>query len=336
MILSLAAYILSFILFAAAPGFYLLFPALFFFSIGEAFRTGTHKAMIFQWLQKQGRTAEKTKVYGYTRSWSKKGSALSVVISTLIVFVSGGYRWIFILSIVPYLVGIWNMAHYPSYLNVKKETEGSVLKKVFGHLFSTLRNVLKNGALKKLIVESTGFEGAFRVSRDFLQPVIKAQALVLGAAIALPERERTAILVGAVYFLLHMLSSSASKKAHLVDERAGKQATAKLTLLASALLLVSAAGLYFDIYALPIAGFVLFYVVHNIWRPLQVSHYDDHARAEEQATVLSVESQSKSVGILVLSPLAGYIADTAGIHGSLAMTGSVLFLLWIYSSLRKV
>jgi len=58
-----------------------LFAAMFFFAIGEAFRTGTHKAMIFTWLRNRNRTDEKTEVYGYTRSWSKLGSAVSVVLS---------------------------------------------------------------------------------------------------------------------------------------------------------------------------------------------------------------------------------------------------------------
>ncbi len=76
MILSMIAYIVSFAVFAVSGSLWLLIPAMFFFALGEAFRTGTHKAMIFEWLRSQNRTNEKTKVYGYTRSWSKIGSAL--------------------------------------------------------------------------------------------------------------------------------------------------------------------------------------------------------------------------------------------------------------------
>ena len=79
MISSMLAYIFSFTVFGFSEMFWLLFVAMFFFAIGEAFRTGTHKAMIFEWLRLENRTTEKTKVYGYTRSWSKIGSAVSVV-----------------------------------------------------------------------------------------------------------------------------------------------------------------------------------------------------------------------------------------------------------------
>ena len=81
MVASFASYIVSFLIFGAATGAPALFLAMFFFGVGETFRTGTHKAMIFAWLRLQGRTDEKTRFYGYTRSWSKFGSAVSVVLA---------------------------------------------------------------------------------------------------------------------------------------------------------------------------------------------------------------------------------------------------------------
>jgi len=90
MITSFAAYIVSFLLFGLASSLLALFAAMFFFGIGEAFRTGTHKAMIFAWLRSQGREKERTAVYGRTRSWSKLGSALSVVLAAVFVFALDG------------------------------------------------------------------------------------------------------------------------------------------------------------------------------------------------------------------------------------------------------
>ena len=67
MILSFVAYIISFVIFGAARNVALLLLGMAFFAVGEAFRTGTHKAMIFTWLRNRGRADEKTRVYGYTR-----------------------------------------------------------------------------------------------------------------------------------------------------------------------------------------------------------------------------------------------------------------------------
>ena len=117
MMVSFASYIVSFAIFGAAEGAPALFLAMFFFGVGETFRTGTHKAMIFAWLRLEGRTGEKTKFYGYTRSWSKFGSAVSVVLAAVFVVVSDSYAYVFYLAIIPYVLGIVNFLGYPRALD---------------------------------------------------------------------------------------------------------------------------------------------------------------------------------------------------------------------------
>lgn len=95
MIFSFCAYIASFVIFAVSESLFPLFAAMFFYGLGDAFRSGTHKAMIFDWLRLQGRSDEKTKIYGFTRSWSQMGSAVSVLIAGALVFYSGNFVDIF-------------------------------------------------------------------------------------------------------------------------------------------------------------------------------------------------------------------------------------------------
>ncbi|PCJ64676.1 MAG: MFS transporter, partial [Candidatus Hydrogenedentota bacterium] len=56
MMVSFGAYIAAFLVFATSASLPLLFVAMFLFAMGEAFRTGTHKAIIFDWLAQEGRT----------------------------------------------------------------------------------------------------------------------------------------------------------------------------------------------------------------------------------------------------------------------------------------
>ncbi|NNE08969.1 MAG: MFS transporter, partial [Gemmatimonadetes bacterium] len=86
MMLSFLSYIASFALFGIFDSLAALYAAMLLFAIGEAFRTGTHKAMIFDYLAAHDLSSLKTRVYGVTRSWSKNGSALSVVLSTALLF----------------------------------------------------------------------------------------------------------------------------------------------------------------------------------------------------------------------------------------------------------
>ena len=101
MIVSFVSYIIAFLAFGLSQVYWNFFIAMFFFAIGEAFRTGTHKAIIFTWLRMENKVDEKTKVYGYTRSWSKIGSAVSIIFAVLLVFYTSNYSYVFFLSIVP-------------------------------------------------------------------------------------------------------------------------------------------------------------------------------------------------------------------------------------------
>lgn len=335
MMVSLVSYIVSFVIFAVSDSYPPLFAAVFFYSIGDAFRTGTHKAMIFDWLRLNGRLSEKTKVYGFTRSWSKYGSALSVVISTIIVIFSNDYRWIFICSIIPYISGIWNMACYPEYLNKKLDDKLNIAL-IFKHTFSSLKTTFKNMYLRKLVVQSMGFEGVFEVTKDYLQPIIKAQALVLVVYFAFPEKESTAVIIGAVYFILHITSAYASRQAHVFAGRFKTEQGAIITMIFTGfiLALLSSIGIYTKIFIIAIISYILYYLIQNLWRPILVAQYDDYAESSEQATILSIESQTKTVGITIIAPAAGYLADTWGIQSSLLMLSLFLLMLGFYS-LRK-
>lgn len=335
MIVSLVSYIFAFAIFAFSHSYPPLFAAVFFYSIGEAFRTGTHKAMIFDWLRKNNRMDEKTKVYGFTRSWSKYGSAISVVISTVIIIFSADYRWIFIFSIIPYIAGVWNIACYPSYLDNRQEQKMSI-KQIFLHTFRSIKKTFMDSRIRILVVQSMGFEGVFEVIKDYLQPVLKAQALVLAAVFLLPEKEMTAVVVGAVYFILHIVSAEASRKAHLFQERFKSEQSAITAMIFTGFILAffSSAGIYFRFFIIAIIAYIVYYIIQNFWRPILVAQYDDLAESSEQATILSIESQTKTVGITILAPAAGYLADSYGIESSLLLLGGVMFLLWIYSIRR--
>lgn len=329
---SLAGYIIAFAIFAFSHGYAPLFIALFFYSIGDAFRTGTHKAMIFDWLRMNNRLSEKTRVYGYTRSWSKYGSAISVIIAPVIVIFSKDYRWIFIFSIIPYIIGVWNIASYPAYLNKKLDNKLNI-GLIFSHTIGSIKSSFVNIHLRKLIVQSLGFEGVFEVTKDYLQPILKAQAMVFVVYFAFPEKESTAIIVGVVYFILHMISATASRRAHIFAGRFKTEQGAIVAMIFAGFVLafLSSIGIYVKLFVMAIISYILFYVIQNLWRPILVAQYDDYAESSEQATILSIESQTKTVGITIIAPIAGYLADHYGIQSSLLMLSFILLLLGFYS-----
>ncbi|MCP4120396.1 MAG: MFS transporter [Bacteroidetes bacterium] len=297
----------------------LLFASMIFYAVGDAFRTGTHKAMIFTWLRINGRMDEKTKVYGYTRSWSKIGSAVSVILACVFVFYTENYLYIFFFSIIPYGLNIINFTGYPKELD--GEHAGSLhTGLVWQHLKDSFQIVLKRASLRRLILESMGFEGFFKSTKDYLQPILKQAALPVIALFfsgwVLTEEQQSVILIGPVYFFLFVMSAIASRKSHKLVKKHGDEDQAARRIWLYLLIIMAALipSMYFKVYWAMIAGFILLYILQNLWRPVLISRFDEHSNEAQGATMLSVESQSKSIATMVIAPLLGAAIDLAQKH----------------------
>jgi MFS family permease len=313
MIASFAFYIAAFSALAFTDSYWALFPAMSLFAAGEAFREGTHKAMIFDWLTRLGRGGEKTRVYGITRSWSKLGSALNAII-----IATRQYRWVFLLSVVPFALNIVNLFTYPKYLDGEPRSGRSV-RDILRMLWAGLRLIVVKKQLRSLVVESMCFEGVYEAARSYLQPLLKAVAVAALAALAIQADKQEmiglAVLTAAVGVPLSLLSSLASRHSHRASASCGgdDRLAFRLWVLGLVLYLLTGAALALGAVGgtaamtVAILGFVAMTVIQNIWRPTLVSRYYCHAETGSAATTLSVESMAKSVTVVVAAPLLGWL-----------------------------
>jgi len=333
LIFAFMAYIFSFLIFTYSSSIFLLYLAMFLFGVGESFRSGTHKAMIFDYLRSHNRLSDKTLVYGLTRSWSQRGSAVSVLVGASIVFWGAGYKNIFIYSIIPYLIGIINIALYPSYLDQKNET-GTTIKEIFKHLIKTTKKCWHSIGLRHLILQSTLYEGQFRSVKDYLQILISLMAASLPFFLTIESERKTAIFIGIIYFVLYLLSSYASKYSHKVLKYYGSEEKSirKIMLITGFLLLLSTIAVFTSHLWAAIICFILIFNLQNVIRPIMTASYDDLSTSQEQATILSVESQANSVGIFIMAPMLGYLADHYSIAFAFLFCSLILFS---YLILRK-
>ncbi|MCH2345578.1 MAG: MFS transporter [Pseudomonadales bacterium] len=315
MILSFGAYIVAFTTLGYASDMNLLYLGMLFFGVGEAFRSGTHKAMIFAWLRSQDREDERVKIYGYTRSWSKYGSAVSVALAAPIVLFTDSYEWIFLAAIVPYALNIVNFLGYPKDLD---EAAGVVsMAEVVRHAGRTVSDSVRRPRLRRLFFESMGFDGVFAATKDYLQPILAALALTLAVSwISLEdwsETQQAALLVGPVYIVLHLLSGAASKRSHLVSDRAGNEDRAARWLWGISVLVFAGLTIsgFTGLLVGAVVAFVALNVLHNLWRPVLISRFDTHGSAIQGASLLSVESQARRVATMIMAPILGYGVDAA-------------------------
>ena len=315
MILSFGAYIVAFTTFGYASDMNLLYLGMLFFGVGEAFRSGTHKAMIFAWLRSQDREDERVKIYGYTRSWSKYGSAVSVALAAPIVLFTDSYEWIFLAAIVPYALNIVNFLGYPQDLD---EAAGVVsMAEVVRHAGRTVSDSVRRPRLRRLFFESMGFDGVFAATKDYLQPILAALALTLAVSwVSLEdwsETQQAALLVGPVYIVLHLLSGAASRRSHQISDRAGSEDRVARWLWGISVLVFAGLTIsgFTGLLVGAVVAFVALNVLHNLWRPVLISRFDTHGSAIQGASLLSVESQARRVATMIMAPILGYGVDAA-------------------------
>jgi MFS family permease len=318
MVASFAVYLVSFGLFATGEGFWQFALAMVLYAGGDAFRTGTHKAMIFTWLRHENRLDEKTKVYGITRSWSKIGAAVSLVPATACVFWLRDYSFVFYLAMIPYLLGIINFLFYPAWLDGPRQKTGP--GEVLRHLRGTLRLILAENRLRRLILESMTYEGMFKAGKDYLQPIVKQAALALPILVALEAESRTALLIGAVYFVVNLVSAFGSRRSHrFVLKYGGEDAGLRVVWKASFwAYLVLVPLLYFGWEIAAIGAFLLLFLLQNLFRPMQISRFETYSDETRGATILSVESQAKTAATMVIAPVLGAVVDLVGSRGTAA------------------
>jgi len=329
MLFSFSSYLVSFGLFYTFHSFWVYALAMVAFAFGETFRSGTHKAMILEYLRMKGIEEEKVSYYGHTRAASQFGSAIASLIAAALVFYSGNFRIVFLASTVPYVIELFLIASYPKELDGKADQKREGLSRIFATGKEFL-SVLKSPLLLRGLFSSASFDAAFKATKDYLQPILKTQALAIPILLSLSGERRVAILVGSLYFLIYITTSFASSRAGAVEGRSRSLSSAvNLTYLIGLGLLAMAGGAAWGgIPGIAIAAYLGVYALQNVRRPLVVGYLSERMPHRTMATGLSVESQLKTILMAGLAPLIGFLADRFGVGPAvavIALAGIALF-----------
>ncbi len=329
MVMAFLAYIISFIIFYLFRNFYLFALAMIFFAFGDAFRTGTHKALILEYLKIKGMSDLKVAYYGRTRAASQLGSAVNSLLAAALVFYSGNYRYIFIATTFPYVLDLINVSTYP------KELDGELVQLRKGAIGEQVRKTVRSflaifadQRAMRAILNSSGFDAFFKVTKEYLQPVLKALAVELPLLMAIDADKRAAVLIGLVYFVLYLLTSYASRSAASFSSRFANlpRAINVTYLIGAVFLFIAGASTALQWSIISVLVFVGFYVLHNLRRPMNVAMISDQIPHRVMAAGLSAESQFTTLLMVILSPIMGALADHLGVGAALACLGGVMLV----------
>lgn len=324
-------YIISFIFFFFTDNFLLAAAGMFFFGLGEAFRSGTHKAIIYTYLEKKGWQKYKTFVYGRTRSFSLIGSMLSALLAIILILNVPACKYIFLASILPYILDFILISSYPKELNFS----GEKCKTFKAATIQIYNNLKKKRALRSLIIQNSLFEAGIDFTKDLVQPMLKAIILSSGAVAIIKSDagSTTKICLGLTYAFIYLFSSVASRNAYRIKEKGhtGKLLNIIYIMLAATLLLI---GIFGNTYII-ILLFLAIYILFNIRKPIYLDEIDSHMEKNERVTILSISSQMKSLLTIIISPAIGYMATKFGFSAAIVSLSFLLFTFYFISKCKS-
>jgi MFS family permease len=272
----------------------------------------------------------KVAYYGRTRAASQLGSAVNSLIAAALVFYTGSYRYMFIASMVPYTLDLFNLMTYP------KELDGELVQFKKGDISAQMKATLKaffaifsDRYTMRAILNSASFTAFFKTTKDYLQPVLKTFAISLPILVMLNDTKRAAVIVGLVYFTIYLLTSYASRSSDQFSRRFENLTNAvNLTFFAGAgFLVIAGVATWLNLAILSILVFLGLYIVQNLRRPMNVAFVSDQIPHRVMASGLSVESQVTTILVAVFSPILGALADRFGVGTALATFGVGMLLL---------
>jgi len=340
MMFAFGAYLCAFALFGLFTSYRAFAVAMLLFALGEALRSGTHKAMILEHLRQSGTEDQRVAYYGRTRAASQFGSALAALIGAGVVFSTGAYRMVFLASMIPYVLGLALMCSYPRSLDGHVEGGHRSWRDILGALRGTVRAsilALRSPPLLRGLFSGATFDAVFRSTKDYLQPILQAQALALPVLGACQEEQRVGIIVGGLFFLIYLTTSFASSRAGHVQQRARSLSAAVNLAYALGMGLLVAAGAFaaggWSLGA--IAAFLVLYSVQNVRRPMVVGYISDWIDPRTMATGLSVETQLRTVLTAIFAPLVGLTADRLGVGFAVLALGAIALIGYPLVRLRE-
>ena len=326
-------YIISFIIFFLGgiyPSFWLFVIAMSLFGFAEAFRSGTHKAMIMQFLDVEDIVEQKSEVYGKTRSMSLIGSTVMSIISVvLILLVKGEYHWLFLAAIVPYTIDMIMILTYPNYMNQKKETSFK-FKQFLRENWLSLKYVFTTKKVRGFVLDASAFQAGFKSIKDYIQPLILAATVGL---YVFSQNQNEEVYIGIIYAVIYIISALASANAYKLEGKVDK-----VKIINYAWLLMGAVSLFLGFFTANIyvifATFIVMYIILNLRRPIMVQEIGDVTEEGRRASALSIQAQLTSILLVIFAPLIGLIADYS-YDLLFKLVGITMILIFIIAALTR-
>lgn len=329
---ALFIFVLSFLIFWLSLNFWLYLFGFLIFGIADAFRSGSHKGMMMDYLKLNNWSNYKSEYYGHTRSWSQRGSAISALLAGLLVFIDGNYQNIFVYSIIPYAINFVLILSYPSEID---RSEKKKKRNSFRDSVKALFCVLKQKSVLKLVSTSAFHTAYLKALKDYIQAIMLGLALLLPGINDIQVDRQNGIIIGILYFIIYLLTAYASQYSSNILKKAPTNLTKKTLLLGLFFGLICGIFFIYEIWVWAFVSFTLIFIIENIRKPILTAFVADQVPNEILTSVYSAQSQLRTLFSAIIAFTFGVFADIWGIGFSLVIVSGIMIILSISMSFNR-
>lgn len=330
LIMCFVFYIVSFLLFFLADSFWLFAVAMMFFGLGDAFRSGTHKAMIMSFIDHNNIQATKTKVYGQTRAMSLIGSMVMSVVAIVFVIYLPEIKYLFLVSIIPYLIDMLLIASYPNYLN-EKRVEKFNFKEFIRQNVDSIKYTFKDRFVRRLVFDEALYQAGYKSIKDYVQPIVIALSISAGliAFSNFSQEDNLKIYIGIIYAIIYLISSLASRYSYKVAKKINHFNLANSMWFLSAMIALILSFFLDNIFII-FFSFILIYIFINLRKPVMIEEIGNASDKTKRASVLSIEAQLSSLLLVIFAPIIGALADY-NMRLMFVVVGIIMFMIFLFN-----
>ncbi len=296
----------SFVIFGFSSTFWMFVLAQMCFELGNSFRTGTETAYIFDYLKQKKGMPSYTEVKGKQKFWARLGESIATAAGGVIA-ASFGFSWAFFIAAIPAFI---NFLVALSWEPIKEREKAKISLSEYASFtrssFSILR---KRPRVLRITLNIAIFTSVLSALNKFLQPYMT------DAGIAIEW-------FGFIYSAFLIATTVAVRYSYLAEKRFGtRNVINAISILAALPLLVIGLGY------ISVMGVALFFDVvlfENIRSPIANNEFHENIDSESRATLGSMLSLSKSLGKVIMLPIAGFLATSFSMYFAILAMAFIL------------
>ncbi|NOX71775.1 MAG: MFS transporter [Candidatus Micrarchaeota archaeon] len=307
----------SFVAFGFSTTFWMFVASQVIFELGNSFRTGTETAYIFDYLKQNKDAPQYTEVKGKQKFWARIGESIATAAGGVIAAQFGFSSAFFAAAALAFANFVLACTWEP----IKERTKrGIKIGDYISFTKSSFAIFRKRPQVLRITLNIAIFTSVLAALNKFLQPYM------LDAGIPIEW-------FGFIYSAFLIATAITVRYSYIFENKFGTHNVINtISLLAVLPLLVIGVGY------ISIAGVALFFMVvvfENIRSPIANNEFHENVDSESRSTLGSMLSLSKSLGKIIMLPIAGFLADAYSMYAAILVMGIVLFANGVLFYVRK-